>query len=323
MKVALKVLAALVLLVLLAGAGGYGWASTASRKTLTRTFETHRADFPVPFPLPDDEVAALRLSPEDAEALALERARERGRHLVEARYACSECHGANFAGGVMVDAPIMGRLLGPNLTRGRGSRILAYTPADWDRIVRHGVRPDGSPAAMPSEDFQRMSDQELSDIIAYLEAQPPVDNDVPPITLGPLGKVLVATGQIVLSADKVESHEAPHVALPPEPTPTAEFGRHVAGVCTGCHREDLVGGTIPGGDPAWAPARNLTPHPDALGGWSYEQFATAMREGVRPDGTALLAPMTMVTPYARNMTEVEMEALWAYLRSVEPVAPEE
>jgi hypothetical protein len=46
---------------------------------------------------------------------------------------------------------------------------------------------------MPSVDFRLMSDQELSDIIVYLRAQPPVDSVVPAPTLGPLGKVLIAT----------------------------------------------------------------------------------------------------------------------------------
>ena len=41
-----------------------------------------------------------------------------------------------------------------------------------------------------------------------------------------------------------------------------------------------------------------------------------MREGVRPDGTELRLPMTMMVPAARNMTDVEMEALWLYLTSV-------
>ena len=43
------------------------------------------------------------------------------RHLVEARYGCGECHGRNFGGGVMIDNPAIGRLLGPNLTTGKGS----------------------------------------------------------------------------------------------------------------------------------------------------------------------------------------------------------
>ena len=92
----------------------------------------------------------------------------------------------------MVDAFPIGTLLGPNITTGRGSRAANYRAADWDRIVRHGILSDGRPAAMPSEEFQLMSDQELSDIVTYIRSVPPVDNEVPRISLGPLGKVLVA-----------------------------------------------------------------------------------------------------------------------------------
>jgi hypothetical protein len=45
-----------------------------------------------------------------------------------------------------------------------------------------------------------------------------------------------------------------------------------------------------------------------------------MREGRRPDGAALRLPMTLVLPFAQKMTEVELEALWTYLRSLPPVA---
>lgn len=320
MKRILKVLSAALLILAVCGGGLFLWASAGSARVLSRTFETHRVDFPIPFPLADDEAAALGLDDMEAEALARQGALERGRHLVTARYACSECHGADFSGGVMVDAPIMGRLLGPNLTSGAGSRTVGYTPADWDRTVRHGVRPDGRPTAMPSEDFQRMSDQELSDIVTYIQSLPPVDHAVPPVTLGPLGKVLVATGRLPLSADLITSHDRPHPAVPPATEVSVDFGRHLTAVCTGCHSADLAGGAIPGGDPSWPPARNITPHQTGLGSWTYEQFVTAMVEATRPDGTALLPPMTLVTPYARSMTEVELGAIWAYLRSVPPVA---
>jgi mono/diheme cytochrome c family protein len=320
MRLTLKIVGVLVLVVVLAAGGVYAWASRASRAALSRTFTVHTVDFPIPFPLTEDEIADAGLTPAQADSVAQERALERGRHLVEARYGCKECHGTDFSGGVMVDDPMLGRLLGPNLTLGEGSRTKDYTPADWDRIVRHGVRPDGTPAAMPSEDFQGMSDEELSDIVVFIRSQPPVDNVVPPVSLGPLGKVLVATGQMPLSADRIPSHDAPHPRLPPTADVSAEFGAHLAGVCKGCHGADLSGGPIVGGDPSWVPARNLTPHADGLAGWTYEQFARTMREGVRPDGTPLQEPMTAIVPYAQNMTDVELQALWAYLQSV-PAVP--
>lgn len=324
MKTLFKLMGGLLLCLVLIAGGVYLWASIVTSRQAGRTFTVHTVDFPVPFPLSAAEAAELQVgeepvSQEELDRVALERAIERGRHLVSSRYACSECHGANFGGGVMIDAFPIGTLLGPNITTGNGSRTLNYTAADWDRIVRHGVRPDGTGATMPSEDFQLMSDQELSDVIAYIRSHPPVDAEVAPPSFGPLGKILVATNQLHFSADMIPTHDAPHVLIPPPSEVTPEFGRHIAGVCTGCHGADLAGGPIPGGDPSWAPARNLTPHETGLGGWSYENFVSAMREGVRPDGAQILPPMTLILPYARQMTEVELQALWSYLQTVTPV----
>ena len=322
MKLVLKIVGALFLIVVLAGAGFYGWASVTTTRILSQTFTPHSASFSIPFPLDEEEFQQSGLTEEEGAELALQQALERGRHLVESRYACVECHGGDFSGGVMVDDPLFGRLLGPNLTGGAGSKTTGYGPSDWDRIVRHGVLPSGRSGAMPAEDFQGMSDQELSDIIVFIRSRPPVDNDVPPVTLGPLGKILMATGQLLLAADKVEAAGL-HPTMPPTAAVSVEFGSHLAGICVGCHGEDLAGGPIVGGDPSWVPARNLTPHTTGLGDWSYEQFVAAMKEGQRPDGTVLLEPMTLVAPYAQRMTDVEMEALWRYLQSLPAVSSEE
>lgn len=318
MKTLLKVVLSLAAVVVLLGAGGFAWATSKSAALMARSLEVHDVDFPIPFPLDSTDVAVAGWTPEEARAVALERAVERGRHLVQSRYVCTECHGTDFGGGVMVDDPVIGTLLGPNITAGAGGRTADYTPADWDHIVRHGLKPGGKVGAMPSEDFQRMSDRELSDIVAYVRAQPPVDATVPEVRLGPLGTVLVATGAIPLSADLIGEHQARHATEAPTATVSVEFGRHLAGVCAGCHRADLTGGKVPGGDPSWPAAPNLTPLPDGLGAWTFDQFATTMREGRRPDGTELAAPMNGIVGYTRNMTDTELEALWTYVRSLPP-----
>jgi mono/diheme cytochrome c family protein len=316
MKKLLKILASLVGLVLILAGAGYAWASVATSRKLAQTYPVHAHDFAVPFPLSDADAAAV---PEaDRARVATARAVERGRHLLQSRYACTECHGKNLGGGTMIDAPVMGRILGPNLTGGRGSRTAGYKPADWDRIVRHGVLPDGRPAAMPSEDFQQMSDEELSDIVACITSFPPVDHQVPAPTWGPIGKMLIATGRLPLAAEAVASRTT-HPVSPPPAAASVEFGKHLAGICMGCHRENYGGGPIVGGDPSWPPARNITPHAEGLASWSYDQFAKALRDGVRPDGTALKPPMTLVTPYAKQFTDVEVQALWTFLRSLPPV----
>jgi mono/diheme cytochrome c family protein len=314
----LKIVGVLVAVLVVLVAGVYIWATIATNRILAQTFVTHEADFPIPFPLDPAEVASMGLTEDAARQLARTRAVERGQHLVAARYTCTACHSANFGGGVMVDAFPIGSLLAPNLTLGTGSRTADFKPRDWDRIVRHSVLRDGHGAVMPSEDFQHMSDQELSDIVSYIRSLPPVDNTVPKSTFGPLGKVLVATGKMRLSATFIE-HTTPHPVRPPQEAVSAEFGKHLASVCSGCHGPDFSGGPIPGGDPSWPPARNLTPDATGLKGWTYEQFVNALTNGQRPDGTALRAPMSLMTAYGKSMKDVERRALWAYLQSLPPV----
>jgi mono/diheme cytochrome c family protein len=317
MKLLLKTVGILAVVLVLTVGVVYAWASITTHRSLTRQIAVHDVDFPIPFPLSDEEAESEGLSAEEANALAQQRAIERGMHLVTALYACRDCHGPDFSGGVMVDAFPIGTFLGPNLTTGQGSRAADFTPADWDRIVRHGIRGDGTPATMPAIEMKAMSDRELSDIITYIRSQPPVDNVVPPVAPGPLGKFLIATGSLQLAADVID-HDVTHAAAPPEAEVSVEFGRHLAGPCTGCHQSDFAGGPIPGGDPSWAPAANLTPHADGLAGWTLEQFKTVLREGRRPDGTDVRLPMTLILLLSKNLSDVEVGALWTFLQSLPP-----
>jgi mono/diheme cytochrome c family protein len=309
MKV-LRILGIVLGVLILLAVGVYAWGSHAAKRKLSKTYMAHTLDFPIPFP----GATGYAGQKQNAEAV------ERGRHLVTARYGCAECHGSNFGGGVMIDNAAIGRLLGPNITAGRGSVTQGYRAADWDRIVRHGIKRNGTAALMPSQDFQEMTDQELSDIVSFIRSQPPGDSVVPAPKLGPVGTMLIATGKFTLSADVIRSHDKPHAIAPPEPEPTSDFGRHLAATCTGCHRSDLGGGAIVGGDPSWPPAANLTSGDDGLGRWTLADFTRAMREGKRPDGTAFRPPMANVSLYTQKMTDTELRALWSYLRSVPAVA---
>lgn len=323
-------LGALVALVVAGGVGTLAWAKSAATTRLAAKHAAHTADFPIPFPLSEVELAALRAerttpeTPEGADvlagvdlgALATERAVARGKYLVESRYPCGECHGANFGGGTMIDDPAIGVLKGKNLTRGQGGVVANYTATDWDRMVRHGIKPDGTATVMPSVDFLAMSDRELSDVVAYIGSLPPVDATVPDVEMGPLGAVLVATGQLRLTAEFADHQKQHLLVAPKEDTP--EFGAHLAQVCAGCHNPELTGGPIAGGPPDWPPARNLTPHADGLAGWTYDDFKRAMLEAKGKDGTPLREPMASMPKFAKNMTETDLEAMWKHLASLAP-----
>jgi mono/diheme cytochrome c family protein len=323
-------LGALGLTVAIAAAGTFGWATWAARSRLSARFSAHTVDFPIPMPLTEAEIAALRaerttsdtpvgadvLAGVDLAALARDRAAARGQVLLETRYGCTGCHGANLGGGTMVDDPAMGRILGRNLTRGVGGVTASYTAADWDRLVRHAIKPDGTPTLMPAVDFASMSDRELSDLVTFIQSLPPVDADVPPPTYGPVGTLLMATGQLRLGAEFL-SHDTPHPIEPPADT-SPDFGKHITQVCTGCHNQQFSGGPVAGGPPDWPAAGNLTPHADGLAGWTLADFKKAMREGVRKNGAAMRAPMSEMQQVARKMSDRELEAMFGFLQSLPP-----
>jgi len=329
-------IAAAVLLVAVGAA--WAWATWTAQAALARVVDAHRVEVPVPWPLTPDEgaTADAGLPPDmlsdadptpdftdaelglDVQAIARERAVERGHYLLKARYPCGECHGEDFGGGVMIDDPMVGVMEGPNLTGGEGGVTSTYTVADWDRAIRHGLKPDGRVSMMPSVDFFAMSDRELSDIVAVITSMPAVDRTSRPVSLGPLGSVLVATGAFVMSADRLESHDSAHVAEPPSPKDIVAYGGHIAQPCSGCHGSSFVGGPVVGAPPDWPAASNLTPHAEGIAGWSYDDFARAMLEGIGGDGQPLRPPMSEMSKMAREMSEEDLRAIYTYFMSLEP-----
>lgn len=238
----------------------------------------------------------------------------RGEHLFNATATCAECHGLDAGGRLMAEEGPFASLVAPNLTRGRGSVTADFTPADWERAIRHGVRRDGtSLVIMPSEVFAYLSDEDAAAIVAYLRQAPPVDRESPPVRLSVLGRALVASGQFpVLVAAKTPRVE--HVASV-TPDTTAAYGAYLANIggCRGCHGLQLSGGNVIG-PPGTPPASNLTPA--GISRYSLEDFARALRQGRRPDGTELSTFMPWKI-YA-GLTDDEVTALWAYLQTVPP-----
>jgi mono/diheme cytochrome c family protein len=239
----------------------------------------------------------------------------RGAHLATAIASCTLCHGADLGGATYGDAGPIGTFAGPNLTSGRGGIGAERTDLDLVRAIRKGVRRDGtSLIMMPSEAFTYMSGEDVAAIVAYVRHLPPVDRDVPRTRFGPLGRALLAVGKMeLLVADKTPD-VAPRAPVPAGPT--ASYGRYLADFsgCHGCHGFGLSGGRV-AGPPDLPPASNLTPS-GAIGRWSEASFVRVMREGRRPDGSAI--DEFMPWKVFRGMTDDELRALWLYLRSVPP-----
>ena len=244
------------------------------------------------------------------------RAVERGRYLYASR-GCADCHGADGGGRVFIDDAKTGlKVAGPNLSSGPDSAVKAYGPADWERTLRHGVKPGGRPAMiMPSEDFARWTDDDVAAVVAYVRQLPPVAGGATVMQLPLPVRALYGLGLIQDAAEKID-HTLPP-AQPVAEAVTVEHGRYVAQGCQGCHGPNLSGGKIPGGPPDWPAAANLTSgEGSALRAYAdAAAFKAMLRGGKRSDGSAI-----RVMPFEAlsKMSDIDVDAMYVYLKSLPP-----
>lgn len=237
---------------------------------------------------------------------------DHGRHLFATR-GCADCHGANGAGKLLVDAPNVIRIVPSNLTL--SVRDPAWSDDALAAAIRHGVRPDGTALMiMPTGDYPDLDDHDVASLIAYLRTLPTVADEPGQTQVRPLGRVLYLLGKLpLLPAERVD--HAPRQRKAPPALANAAYGGYIAKVCTGCHRDDFSGGLVL--EPGTPPSANLTPHADGLAAWNEDDFLHLMRTGKRPDGREL-HPMMPWRSYSQ-MQDVELRAIWAYLDSLPPL----
>ena len=264
-----------------------------------------------------------------AGATALARAEtpiERGEYLVRGPAGCGNCHTPVGPNGFVTEQELGGRLVedieaftayAPNITP--GGRVAQWSDAELKKAIREGLRPDGSVIGppMPFSMYRGLADADLDAIVAFLRTVPAVDNSTPPseyrIPLPP------AYGP------PVESVTAP------ERGPTAEYGAYLAGPvshCMECHTPLGPQGPMldsalgQGGFEFHGPwgvsvSSNLTSHEEGLKGYSDDEIKTMITKGVRPDGSQMFPPMPY--PFLAKMTEDDLSAVVAYLRTLPPL----
>jgi cytochrome c553 len=240
--------------------------------------------------------------------------RARGARLTVAD-GCTDCHTKDLGGQVMADAPAFGRLAPSNLTSGEGGIAARYDDAGLDAAIRDGVGWDGRKLIfMPSHEYAGLADNDVRAIIAHLRTVAPVNRNIPPMRLGPIARGLMATGKMVLLPNDVVDHGRTTLAMAPSGG-TVEQGRYLAAGCTGCHGKDYAGGPIPGGPPGGKPSANITPS-GRIGKWSEAEFVKALREGARPDGSAI--DPSMPWKAMGKMTDEELQGVYRYLKTLPP-----
>jgi cytochrome c553 len=246
--------------------------------------------------------------PADAAALA------RGEYLYASR-GCADCHAKDGGGRVFVDAPDGLYLRGPNISVAGATQ--GYRPQDWDRLLRHGVKPDGRAARiMPAEDTARLTDADLGALAAYVASLPPAAGGGAELRLPLPVRVLYGFGAIPPAVEKID-----HLLPPAQPVAegvTPEHGAYVAAMCTGCHGANFAGGRIPGAPPDWPAASNLTPgNAGVLARYpSADAFVAMLRSGQRPDGSRI-----KVMPFEAlgALNDTDARAVYSFLKTLAPL----
>ena len=104
----------------------------------------------------------------------------RGEHL--SRFlGCRSCHGNALTGVSQIDDPTIGRLFSSNLTRA----VPSYDDAALERVIRTGVRPDGSHLwMMAAAPYALLTRADMRALVGYLRGVPPTGEAHPRLVVG-------------------------------------------------------------------------------------------------------------------------------------------
>ena len=252
---------------------------------------------------------------------------KRGEYLMNGPVACGNCHnaraedmsfvpGKEFSGGFNIVDPAL-NVFAANITPDPETGIGTWTDEEILTAIREGKSKDGRIIfpPMPVPSYNAMSDDDAKAIVAYLRTVPPVHNEV-----------------------QESTYNIPQQPMPPakgDPAPPTSdkvaYGGYIVNAlahCFECHTSpdangapDFANGLGAGGfEIQLAPGMvirtaNITSDPETgIGKWSDADIKKAMTEGVRPNGGKVAPPM----PYGffKNMTEEDLDAVVAYLRTV-------
>ena len=252
-----------------------------------------------------------------------------GEKLVTA--SCADCHlnrqTNSLSGQKLPDiGEELGAVYSANITQDRAHGIGNWTDAEVVTLLRTGIGRDGRyRVIMPH--FVYMSDDDMAAVLAFLRSnnQWVSPNPTPSHAQEPSFLLKTLANTVMKPTALLGSQVAP------APTDAIAYGHYlVVGryVCYECHSKDFKTnsylhpeqseGYLGGGNPLMnlqrqtVLSRNLTPDPETgIGDWSEAQFGQAVRYGMSPHG-----PLSYPMPKYSRLTDEEVHALYAYLRSV-------
>ncbi len=259
----------------------------------------------------------------------------RGQYLVEHEAACVDCHSPHDWS--KHDAPILpgmegagqdmsalkglpGLVVAPNLTPDSETGSGTWSDDALARAIREGIGHDGRTLfnLMPYENYRHMPDEDLASVVVFLRSLPPVRNQLPKTQIiFPVKYLIRSVPQPIM--DPVQ---LPDIS---DPVKHGAFLVTMAG-CKDCHTPmekgeplpnlELSGGQVFEGPWGRVASANLTPDPSGIPYYDEILFLQAIRTGY-----VKARPLNPIMPWRHygGMTDDDLSAIFAYLKSVKPI----
>lgn len=260
---------------------------------------------------------------------------ERGKYIFNSRSGCVDCHSEHDptgqdhavlsnmqgAGEVMFLDGLPGRVVASNLTPDPETGAGTWTDDQLARGIREGIGHDGRALfpIMPYEHYKSMSDEDLASVVVYIRSLPPIHHELP--------KTEIIFPVKYLMRSVPEPITAPVAA--PDPADKLLWGAYVVNLagCKDCHtpvdehHQPIAGMEFSGGQVFKGPwistaSANITPDASGIGYYDEALFLQVMRTGyVKARRLAWLMPVEQY----KGMTDDDLKAAFAYLRTLKPV----
>jgi cytochrome c553 len=229
--------------------------------------------------------------PTDPESIA------RGDHLVRTR-GCRGCHGDDLAGQLM-----WGVAVAPNLAE----YARRETPSTFEAALRHGIGRDGRAFySMPSYNFARLRDEDVTAVIAYLRSIPVVAKELPRASLPWSVRLAMALGKDAAMPAYLD--QVPPLRRGGDPDPRIARGEYLAmTTCNECHGFSLR---------ADFPWEDSAPDLIIVQAYRQEDFLRLMRTGTALGERELPMMSGVARERFAHFTDQEVADVEAFLRDM-------
>jgi mono/diheme cytochrome c family protein len=258
----------------------------------------------------------------------------RGEYLVRGVLGCLDCHsehdwkapggpvvpGREGAGQIFPAEGFPGRVVAQNITPDQETGAGSWTDDQFARAIREGIGHDGRTLfpLMPYTNFRHLPDEDLAAVVVYIRSLPAVRNALP--------RTEIAFPVNYLIRSVPQSLHTP--VSPPDISTPERRGEHLATLasCAECHTpmvrgqpdqsKALAGGQVFKGPWGTVTSANITPDKTGISYYNEKLFLEAIRTG-----SVMGRPLNPIMPWDgyRHMTDEDLKAIFAYLRTVKPV----